>query len=160
MLALVLVFSVTGCAKKEKVVINTAADLVGKKIGVQAGTTGEVYVNGDLDQGDDGFGFAGLTNAEAKPYANAGLAVQDLKNGQVKYVIIDEAPAKSIAASMGGVKVINVPLTEEEYAFGVDKNQPELLAKVNEYLTKIKNDGTYAKITSKYFSQELEESAN
>lgn len=49
------------------------------------------------------------------------------------------------------VKVINIPLTQEEYAFGVDKNQPELLAKVNEFIKKIKSDGTFDKICNHYF---------
>lgn len=55
------------------------------------------------------------------------------------------------ANSSSKVKVIDIPLTEEEYAFGVDKNQPELLSKVNEYITSIKNDGTFDKICSNYF---------
>jgi len=49
------------------------------------------------------------------------------------------------------VKVIDIPLTEEEYAFGVDKNQPELLEKVNEFIAKIKSDGTFDKILNNYF---------
>ncbi|MCX7774226.1 MAG: transporter substrate-binding domain-containing protein [Clostridia bacterium] len=49
------------------------------------------------------------------------------------------------------VKVINIPLTQEEYAFGVDKNQPELLTEVNKYIAQIKSDGTYEKILSHYF---------
>lgn len=49
------------------------------------------------------------------------------------------------------VKVIDIPLTEEEYAFGVDKNQPELLEKVNEFIAQIMSDGTYDEILNKYF---------
>ena len=49
------------------------------------------------------------------------------------------------------VKIIDINLTEEDYAFGVDKNQPELLAKVNEFVDKIKKDGTFDKICDKYF---------
>lgn len=49
------------------------------------------------------------------------------------------------------VKLIQIALTEEEYAFGVDKNQPELLAKVNELIAKIKSDGTFDKIYESYF---------
>lgn len=49
------------------------------------------------------------------------------------------------------VKVIDIDLTEEEYAFGVDKDQTELLAKVNEFITKIKADGTFDKICNNYF---------
>ncbi len=48
-------------------------------------------------------------------------------------------------------KVIDIPLTQEEYAFGVDKSQPELLEKVNEFISKIKADGTLEKINDKYF---------
>jgi polar amino acid transport system substrate-binding protein len=50
-----------------------------------------------------------------------------------------------------GVKVIDIPLTEEEYAFGVDKNQPELLEQVNEFIAKIKEDGTLDEILNRYF---------
>ena len=53
--------------------------------------------------------------------------------------------------SSDAVKVIDIPLTQEEYAFGVDKNQPELLKKVNEFITKIKTDGTFNEILEKYF---------
>jgi ABC-type amino acid transport substrate-binding protein len=49
------------------------------------------------------------------------------------------------------VKVINIPLTQEEYAFGVDKNQPELLEEVNKFIAKIKSDGTFEKILNNYF---------
>ena len=50
-----------------------------------------------------------------------------------------------------GAKVININLTEEQYAFGVDKNQPELLEKVNAFIKKIKEDGTFDAICNKYF---------
>ncbi|MEN2773683.1 transporter substrate-binding domain-containing protein [Acetivibrio clariflavus] len=55
------------------------------------------------------------------------------------------------SSKSSGAKVIDIPLTDEEYAFGVDKNQPELLAKVNEFIAKIKSDGTLEKINNKYF---------
>jgi len=50
-----------------------------------------------------------------------------------------------------GVKVIEIPLTQEEYAFGVDKNQPELLEQVNEFIARIKADGTLDGILNRYF---------
>ncbi|MBC7958689.1 MAG: transporter substrate-binding domain-containing protein [Vallitaleaceae bacterium] len=50
-----------------------------------------------------------------------------------------------------GVKVINIPLTQEEYAFGVDKNQPELLAEVNKFIAQIQADGTFEQICNNYF---------
>lgn len=48
-------------------------------------------------------------------------------------------------------KVIDIELTEEEYAFGVDKTQPELLEKVNAFIAQIKEDGTFDEICNKYF---------
>ncbi len=48
-------------------------------------------------------------------------------------------------------KVIDIELTQEEYAFGVDKDQPELLAQVNEFIDQIKADGTFEEICNRYF---------
>lgn len=49
------------------------------------------------------------------------------------------------------VKVIDINLTEEEYAYGVDKNQPELLAKVNTFIAEIKENGKFDAICDAYF---------
>lgn len=55
-------------------------------------------------------------------------------------------------AKTAAVKVINIDLTNELYAFGVDKDQPELLEKVNTFIAKIKTDGTLDTLCDKYFS--------
>lgn len=64
------------------------------KIGVQAGTTAQFYIEGDAD-----WGFDGLA-AECVQYKNGSLAVQDMLNGNIDYVIIDAAPATSITAAI------------------------------------------------------------
>jgi len=51
------------------------------------------------------------------------------------------------------VKVINIPLTNEEYAFGVKKDDPELLKEVNKFVAQIMSDGTFDKILNKYFGE-------
>lgn len=48
-------------------------------------------------------------------------------------------------------KIINIDLTNENYAFGVDKAQPELLEKTNAFIDKILSDGTFDDICSHYF---------
>lgn len=48
-------------------------------------------------------------------------------------------------------KVIDIDLTTEEYAYGVDKDQPELFEKVNEFIKQIKDDGTFDEICNHYF---------
>lgn len=64
------------------------------KVGVQKGTTGQLYCEGDEDWGFDGFDFDVLS------YSNGALAVQDIINKNTKYVIIDEGPAKAIVNNM------------------------------------------------------------
>lgn len=67
------------------------------KIGGQNGTTGQSYV-----QGSEDLGFTGL-KAQFQGYSNGSLAVQDLLNGNVDYVIIDAAPAEAITSSINSV---------------------------------------------------------
>lgn len=68
------------------------------KIGVQSGTTGQFYTEGDADWGFDGF------DVTAKGYKNGSLAIQDMLNGNIDYVIIDSAPAAAIAAAINEMR--------------------------------------------------------
>ena len=65
----------------------------------------------------------------------------------------DSSEGSSEGSGDGSVtaKVIDIDLTSEEYAFGVDKNQPELLDQVNGFIAKIQEDGTFDEICDKYF---------
>lgn len=54
-------------------------------------------------------------------------------------------------SSKNTARVIEIELTQEDYAFGVDKAQPELLTKVNDFIKKIQDDGTFEEICNKYF---------
>lgn len=64
------------------------------KIGVQNGTTGQLYCEGDKEMKFDGFDVTTIG------YKNGSLAVQDLINGNIDYVIIDSAPGKCITESI------------------------------------------------------------
>ena len=89
-----------------------------------------------------------------------------IRNNRIKKVIVllmVAVLALSFAACGGNkdnkdkektpaVKVINYDLTSEQYAFGVDKNQPELLTQVNDIIKEMKSDGTFDAICDKYFS--------
>lgn len=82
------------CETKEDVE-NKIKSLQNEKIGFQIGTTGNWYVvGGEWD-------FEGYSNVEAKGYSTAQLAIQDIINGQIYGVIVDEAPAEAM------VKAIN-----------------------------------------------------
>ena len=67
------------------------------KIGVQTGTTGQFFVEGDEDWGFDGFAVTSVG------YKNGSLAVQDMLNGNLNYVVIDSAPAACIVQKMNAV---------------------------------------------------------
>lgn len=68
------------------------------KIGVQNGTTGQFYCEGDADWGFDGFAV------ETKGYKNGSLAIQDMLNGNIDYVIIDSAPAAAISNAINEMR--------------------------------------------------------
>ena len=57
----------------------------------------------------------------------------------------------SKASGKNAVKVIEIDLTEEQYAFGGDKDQPELLTATNDFIKEIKENGEFEKICNKYF---------
>ena len=123
----------------------------GYSVGVQSGTTGQFYIDGD-----EGLGFEGFANIDLNKYNNAGLAVRDMLNGNLNAVVVDEGPAGELVKANDGIKLIDIKLTDEEYAFGVDKNNDELLAKVNEFITQAMADGTIEGIMNKYFNEEGE----
>lgn len=64
------------------------------KIGVQNGTTGKLYCEGDASMDFAGFAFTTVG------YQTGALAVQNIINGNVKFVVIDEGPAKAIATKI------------------------------------------------------------
>ena len=72
--------------------------LENEKIGYQIGTTGNWYV-----AGDEGWGYEGFANVEAKGYKTAQLAIQDIVNGQIYGVVVDEAPASAMVKAINAV---------------------------------------------------------
>lgn len=131
--------SFDNCKTKEDVdaVLKTKS-----KIGAQSGTTGFGYI---VDENE-----LALAQTNQKGYEDGQTAAMDLKNGNVDAVIIDEAPAKALEKNMGGLKVIDIKLTEEKYAFLIKKGNSELVSQINAYLSKIEASGEFDAIVSKY----------
>lgn len=126
------------------------------KIGVQAGTTGEFYVKGNADMELPGF-----ANIECQAFNNGGLAVKAMIDGQIDYVIVDNEPAKLLVEqNANDIKMIDIALTTEQYAYGVDKAQPELLASVNTILASLKATGALAAIFAKYDNLTYDDEGN
>ena len=117
-------------------------DLEGKTIGTQRGTTGYLYCVDDF--GDDA----------VVAYDNGLTAVQALTNGQVDCVVIDNAPAQEFVAANQGLKILDTPYTEENYAIGVAKGNTAMLDAINGALEELKADGTLQSIVDKYITAE------
>lgn len=130
-LASMLAFS---CAKKETVVINTAEDLAGKKIGCQAGTTGELYVQNNVK------------DASLQSFKTGMDAALALKNGAIDAIVLDELPSKEIVKRNKSLQILDIAFAKEEYAIAVKKGNADLLNSINATIRKMKSDGTYEKL--------------
>ena len=115
-------------------------DLKGKKVGVQTGTTGDIYVTGDL--GDEC----------VERYAKGMEAVQALSQTKIDAVVIDGEPAKKYISEVPGRKILDESYTDEEYAIAIRKGNTELLDAVNKAIGELKADGTLDAIVAKYIN--------
>ena len=114
-------------------------------IGCQAATTGYIYASDTPENG--GYGEDHVT-----AYENGSLAVMALLNGQIDAVIIDNEPAKSYVEANEGLKILDTPWAEEEYAIGVAKGNSDLLSAINAVMDELKTDGTFQSIVDKYIT--------
>ncbi len=130
--------------------ITSVDDLSGKKIGVQLGTTGDVYIS---DYETDGSG------TKVERYSKGADAVQALRQGKIDAIVIDELPAKNFVKSSGNIKILEEEFANEDYAISIAKNNTELLNKVNSALSDLKSDGTLQAISDYYIQQQNEDSS-
>ncbi len=114
-------------------------------VGVQRGTTGDLYVQWDLVD-------AGLATIDQ--YSKGVDAVQALKTGKVDCVVIDNQPAKAFVTEVEGLKILDTEYALEDYAGAMDKTRPELHTAVNSALEELIADGTVQAIIDKYISAE------
>ena len=114
------------------------------KIGVQQGTTGDLYCTWDLE--DNGL-------ATVERFKSGTDAVLALTSGKVDCVIIDNEPAKNFVAANEGLKILDTEYITEEYAIALAKNS-ELTATINGALEELIADGTVQAIIDKYIVAE------
>ena len=120
------------------------ADGAAYSIGVQTGTTGDIYATGDAEG----------TDLTVERFNNGNDAVLALANGQIDCVIIDNEPAKAFVAKQTGLTILDTEYAFEEYAIAVAKENTELLDQINAALDKLTEDGTIQGIVDKYISAE------
>lgn len=117
--------------------IKSAADLTGKTVSCQEGTTGEQYL---LDN-----------NYTIQSFKTGSEAITALTTGKVDAVVIDNAVAKALSAEQNGATIVlDEALTKEAYAIALKLGNDELTEKINGALKELKEDGTLKKIFEKY----------
>jgi polar amino acid transport system substrate-binding protein len=116
-------------------------DLVGKRLGVQGGTTGEEYINAQVK--DKGLKIVVVS------YRDLAALQQALATNQIA-AAVNDLPVwnEYIKANPGKAVVAAGFNTGEQYGFAVKKGNAELLKAVNEAIAAARTDGTYDKIYS------------
>jgi len=126
----------------------TTEDLKGKVIGVQMGTTSDFAAEE----------ITGQENvAEYKTFLNA---IMDLQGNKVDAVIVDKPVGMAILASLGDdtLEIVDMGLQADWYGIEVNKENPELLEKINAALKELEAEGFFEGLAVKYFT-ETEEAA-
>lgn len=133
-------------AKNGNEAINKSADLKGKTVGVELGTTGQKSAEK----------LSGLK--EIKKYDKTTEALQDLLTGRLDAVIIDEPVGRyyiSNPEKKGKYKVLNEKLTSEPMGIGFKKGDKEFEAAVQKAVNDLKKDGTLSKLSIKWFGTDV-----
>lgn len=127
---------------KEGSAITTVDDLYADgasyKVGVQLGTTGDIYASDDF--GSD----------LVSQFANGNEAVMALNGGAVDCVIIDNQPALALVEANEGLVILETSYADEEYAICIAKENTELLDAMNAAIDELIADGTIDAIVAKY----------
>ena len=121
----------------------TVDDLKGKLIGVQLGTTSD-------------FKAEEITGAENVQTYNSFInAVMDLQGNQIDAVIVDGPVGQAILASLNDPTLVIADIdlgAADWYGIAVNKQNTELLDKINDALAELKAEGFMETLAAKYFS--------
>ncbi len=123
-------------------------DLAGKTVGVQLGTTGDIYISDEVGNTE------GLNLAECKQYNKGGDAVQALLAGQIDAVVIDDQVAvKFVEANADKLTILETEYAVEDYAAAIAKDNAALTEQFNQAIAALKANGTLEAILDKYINK-------
>ncbi|HEX3031944.1 MAG TPA: amino acid ABC transporter substrate-binding protein [Bacillota bacterium] len=126
----------------------TLADLTGKKLGLQAGSSAADALDKSAD-------FKGKLK-QVVPFDDNMTALLDLEKGGLDAVLMDEIVARYyITMKNKGYTVLDEALASEEYGVGFRKNDQELMKKVQETMEAMAKDGKMAEISNKWFKKDI-----
>ena len=127
--------------RKETTGVATLADLVGKKVGGQIGTTGVMEIGK-------------VAGVELKTYDEVGLAYQDLANGNIDGVVADSPIAANFALQNPAYKdklmIVGQPFTDEWLGFAFKKGDTKTAKLFADGLAKVKASGKLDELIAKW----------
>jgi arginine/lysine/histidine transporter system substrate-binding protein len=125
-------------------VVQAAADLADKQVGVQKGTVYETWANENV-------AFTSGSGGGVTAYLNADDMIKALKDKQIDVVLLGKQPALSFQNG-GGVKIVGESFAKQQYALALPKNSPTLTAKINQALDSLVQDGTLLMLSKLYLN--------
>lgn len=122
--------------------VKSIDDLAGYMVGVHLGTTGDFLISDEVNMGV----LAG-SGASVQQYKDLTIAAMGLNAGDVQAVVCDKQLAENLCTVNDGLKCFETVYadgssTQEEYAVAAAKGETDLIAKVNEIIVPLKEDGT------------------
>jgi polar amino acid transport system substrate-binding protein len=125
--------------KKGNSDLKTDKDLEGLVVGVQQGTTGQEYVEEEIE------------TEELRTYPQGPDTIPALKAGTIDAVVIDRPVAENIIAADSDLEISGGIETEEQYGFVIQQGDEELLNELNDGLKEVIDSGEYKTIYTKWF---------
>ncbi|MBR1593113.1 MAG: transporter substrate-binding domain-containing protein [Ruminococcus sp.] len=141
---------ISGCGEKTEeipaentvpiYVIESADDLSGKTIGTQLGTTGFLFAQD-------------IQDANVEPFSSGSEAIQALKVGDIDAVLIDAETANVLVQNEQALTILDEPFAVEEYSVAYAKDNEELGQKIDDAISKLKEDGTLEDIKKHWIGE-------
>ena len=126
---------------KENPTVASVDDLADKIIGVQQGNIADFYVEQNVEA------------KKIKRYTKFAQAAQDLLNGKIDCIVMDQYPAQELVDSNSKLTILDGTLFEDNYAIAVQKGNQELLDQINTVIEQLKKDGKIEEFTANHTSK-------
>ena len=132
----------------EKSPVTTKAQLAGKVVGVQDGSSAVDAIQKDAD--------TAKSIKEIKKFGDNVTALMDLSAGRLDALVVDEVVGRYYTSKKPGeYRVLDENFGTEDYGVGTRKDDTELMAKIEKAMDDMKADGSAATISTKWFGKDI-----
>ena len=132
----------------DKSAVNSKADLAGKVVGVQDGSSAIEAVEKDA--------ATAKSLKELKKFGDNVTALMDLSVGRLDALVVDEVVGRYYTTKKPGeYRVLEENFGTEDYGVGTRKDDTELMAKLQKAMDEMKSDGSAAAISTKWFGKDI-----